>query len=171
MDMDKKNLNTLINLLLFNIGWTACALGGNLTAIIITMQVLLIHLLIVAEDFSELYFIALVSTIGLATDVVLFNTQILKHPAYDYLPPIWMICMWPVFATTLKHGLSFFHGKLGLAAVAGALGGICFYYIGINLSEVEMANSPMIALAVIGLDWGILFPTFIYLAQREKPLT
>lgn len=166
--MDKKKLNTLINLLLFNIGWTACALGGNLTAIIITLQVLLIHLLIVAEDFQELYFIALVSTIGLAADTLLFNTQMLSHPAYAHVPPIWMICMWPVFATTLKHGLSFFHGRFGLAAAAGFIGGILFYYVGIKLSEVEMASSPLIVLAAIGVEWGLLFPTFIYLAQREK---
>lgn len=171
MDLDNKNLNTLINLLLFNIGWSACALGGDITAVIITLQVLLIHLLIVAENFREISFIALVSVIGLTSDVILFNTNLLTHSGYPYLPPIWMICMWPVFATTLKHGLSFFHGRLVLAVVAGAIGGMCFYYVGMQLSEVEMVNSPWVVLPIIGLDWGILFPLFIFLAQGKKSVS
>ncbi len=83
------------------------------------------------------------------------------------LAPLWLACLWPVFATTLMHSFAVLQNRLLLAAVCGALGGALSYIAGVRLSAMEFA-SPLWGPVLLGALWAAVFPLLLQVAARLR---
>ena len=72
--------------------------------------------------------------------------------------------MWVLFATTINHGLSWVKRNWMVSAVAGLAGGPMAFYAGSGLGAITFSD-PIIALAVIGLGWGVLLPLVVLVSD------
>jgi len=114
----------IINVVLFNISWFAIVLSQS--AIVAPMIVgihLVLHWLVMGKGKGELCLIGGVTLCGVVVDQLLFQAGVFNLAGQPSMAPLWLSCLWPIFASTLMHSLAVFQNRIALAAVCGALGG------------------------------------------------
>ena len=159
----------IINLLLFQVGWLVCVIGGDLYAIVYTLLALLAHQWLVADGVAEWKFIAVVAAAGCIWDISMARGGVIDFADASLLGiPLWLVCLWLLFATTFRHCLLWLSNRPGLALALAAVFGPASYWAGSQLSDATLAAPLFAALAVMALGWAILFPTGIYYAGRLK---
>jgi len=159
----------LINLLLFQVGWMVCVIGGNLYAIGFTLPALLLHHWLVLENRAEWKLIAMVAAVGCLWDIGMAESGVIRYADASLLGiPLWLLCLWLLFATTFMHALFWLHRYLRLAAVLAALLGPASYWIGSSLSDASLALPLWFSLGIMACGWAILFPGGLYYAGRLK---
>lgn len=157
------------NLLMFQLGWAVCILGGNLMAVIYSVIALLIHHRYLVKSKSEWQLIGWVVLVGIAWDslLVFLGLIIYSHTGWFSLP-VWMVCLWVLFATTFMHSLFWLARLLWLAAISAAIFGPMSYWAGVNLSDASFGASPITSMMVIAAGWAVLFPVGLYMTGRFK---
>jgi hypothetical protein len=159
----------IVNLAIFQAGWIVCVVGGDLYAIVYTAIALLIHHWYVLEKNSEWQLIAIVTVVGSLWDILMALSGMLYYADSGFLGiPIWLICLWALFATTFMHSLSWFSRYLWIAAVFAAVMGPASYWFGSELSDAYFGTPILISLVVMAVGWSILFPAGIYLTRRYQ---
>ena len=162
-------MNVLYNGVLFNISWLIIVTGESLAIGLATIAVhLALHFRLMGRGMAELKLIAAITAIGLLLDQALFFFGVFLVNGAPATAPLWLSCLWPVFATTLCHAFSAFSTRLLFAAALGAVSGAGSYIVGTRLTAVDFASvlyGPM-TLAVL---WAILFPAYLVLAARMVP--
>jgi hypothetical protein len=114
---------------------------------------------------------ALALWLGLAVELV---HQHLGHvrveQAGEWLPPLWLLSLWPVFASAFMtgHSLAWLRGRPALAALLGAVVGPLSYAGGARLGALSL-ESPRSAL-VVSACWAVSMPALGWLAARLQPL-
>ena len=158
---------TLINLALFQLGWLACVLGGNLYAAGFTLLALSLHHWLVLDNAREWKLIAGVVLVGCLWDATLVQGGVIDYGTASIIGiPLWLVCLWMIFATTFMHSLLWLRRFPWLAALLAAAFGPASYWIGTNLTEAELATPLYLSLAIMAAGWALLFPTGIYFAAR-----
>jgi hypothetical protein len=158
------------NLVSFKAGWLACVLfaaaGNAPLAALSALAVVAMHLLWVPVPRKELLLIAAAVAIGFTWESLLVALGLAVYPGHEsvFFAPYWIVTMWALFATTLNHGMRWTKKTLWLACVAGALGGPMAFYGGMKMGAVVFPE-PALALAAIGLGWGLLLPLLTVLAD------
>ncbi|MFT4608664.1 MAG: hypothetical protein ACI9V8_001637 [Urechidicola sp.] len=159
----------IINLVMFQLGWAVCVLGGNLMAVAFSVIALLIHHRYVVQSKSEWRIIGWVALVGITWDSLLVFFGLIVYPdAIWFSLPIWMVCLWVLFAATFMHSLAWLSRYCWLAVIVGAVFGPMSYWAGIKLSDAFFGASAMMSMAVIATGWAILFPVGIYMTGRFK---
>ena len=159
----------IFNLVIFQLGWAVCVLGGNLLAVSYTLIALLIHQCYLVENKSEWKLIGLVALVGISWDSLLVFSGFILYPDAVWLVlPVWMLCLWLLFATTFLHSLNWLAGYLYLAAGMAAIFGPMSYWAGVEFSDASFGDSINTSLIVIGIGWIILFPLGIFMTGRFK---
>jgi hypothetical protein len=159
----------ILNLAIFQAGWIVCVVGGDLYAIVYTAIALLIHHWYVLEKNSEWQLIAIVTVVGSLWDILMALSGMLYYADSGFLGiPIWLICLWALFATTFMHSLSWFSRYLWIAAIFAAVMGPASYWFGSELSDAYFGTPILISLVVMAVGWSILFPAGIYLTRRYQ---
>ena len=69
----------IINLLLFNIGWLCCVLGGSVVALPVTIVASWIHFSFVSAQRAEVALLVMVTGLGFVIDSLLFSAGILQY--------------------------------------------------------------------------------------------
>ena len=157
----------LLNGLLFQAGWFACVLGGDSIALLAVATVLLLHGLFFIEYKREWYFIIGMALAGIVLDSALtaFGIFLFAIPSLGYIP-IWLACLWFIFATTFNHSLVWLQHRLPLAALLGAVSGTGSYYAGTKLAPVALADPLWLSILQISVCWAILMPLLCLLSRR-----
>lgn len=156
----------IINIVLFNISWVAIVLSqSSLIALIIVGIHLLLHWCVMGKGQDELRLIGGVTLCGVIVDQLLFKAGVFNLAGQPALAPLWLSCLWPVFASTLMHSFVVFQNRIALAVVCGALGGALSYIAGVRLSAVEF-GSPLWGPVLLGTLWAVLFPLVVQSAAR-----
>jgi len=159
----------LLNLAIFQIGWTVCVIGGDLYAIAYTIIALLIHHRYVLEKNSEWQLVAIVTVIGSLWDMLMASSGMIYYPDSTFFGiPIWLICLWVLFATTFMHALSWLNRYIWVAAVFAALLGPASYWFGSELSDAYFGAPILTSLVVMAVGWSTLFPAGIYLTRSYR---
>ena len=79
----------------------------------------------------------------------------------DFMAPLWMILMWPLFATTLNLSMRWMKALSPLlVAIIGALFAPLAYYAGNQLGAVSY-DDITISLAIIAMAWAVLLPALV----------
>lgn len=159
----------ILNLAVFQLGWIVCILYGNLLAITYTVIALVIHQRYQIKTKSEWKLIALVTMVGVSWDSLLVFSGLISYPDASWLGlPVWMVCLWILFATTFMHSLSWLAGYLWLAAGFAAVFGPMSYWAGVELTDASFGASISSSILAIAIGWMILFPAGIYMTGRFK---
>ncbi|WP_085684795.1 MULTISPECIES: DUF2878 domain-containing protein [unclassified Pseudomonas] len=159
-------LERLVNAVLFQIGWLACVLGGNSLWLLLALAVLVIHLRWISSWAQEGRLILSVVIIGTAVDSVLRGMGVFEFKDLSPLIPFWLMLLWALFATTLRHCLQWSARPWWLASLLGAAGGALSYGAGERLAAVHFPLGESPTLIGIALLWAMLFPLLHYLSRR-----
>jgi Protein of unknown function (DUF2878) len=155
-----------VNAMLFNLAWFAIVLTqSSALAPAIVIVYLLAHFRFMGRGRSELLLVVAVTVFGACVDQLLFQGGVFNLAGQPALAPLWLICLWPVFATTLMHAFAGLQHRLFLAVVVGASGGALSYIAGVRLTDIDF-GSPLWGPVVLGLLWAVIFPALLAIAAR-----
>ncbi|WP_101758979.1 DUF2878 domain-containing protein [Oceanicoccus sp. KOV_DT_Chl] len=159
----------LINAALFQLGWFACVLGGDAIAVAALLVVLAIHYQYFSRKPFEWLFIAGVGLTGLAVDTMMAWSGVMQFefPSIGLIP-IWLLCLWIMFALTLNHSLQWLQSKLWLAALLGGVSGPMSYLAGSKLAPVSLLDPVAYSLLPISLCWALLLPLMFYVLRSDS---
>jgi len=163
----------ITNLLLFQLGWFACVLGGAYDQVLIgsmiAIAVIAYHLYRATDAAQELRLLSLALIIGLVFESIVTAQGLARYShgqVFDLIAPLWMILMWPLFATTLNLSMRWLKGLTPLLiALIGALFAPLAYYAGNRLGAVEYDNL-MLSMAIIAIAWAVLFPALVTISLK-----
>jgi Ser/Thr protein kinase RdoA (MazF antagonist) len=159
-------LERVANAVLFQIGWLTCVLGGNSLWLLVALAVLVIHLCCITSWAAEGRLILSVVIVGTAVDSVLRGAGVFAFQDQSPLIPLWLMLLWALLATTLRHCLAWSARPWWLASLLGAVGGALSYYAGGRLAGVQFPYGELPTLIGIGLLWALLFPLLHGMARR-----
>lgn len=159
-----------INGILFNLSWFAIVLThSSVIAVAIVVVHLMAHFRFIGKGTAELRLIAAVTLCGAVVDQSLFRIGVFNLAGQPALAPLWLACLWPVFATTLMHTFAGLQNRVFLAVVFGALGGALSYTAGVRLTTIEF-GSALWGPFILGALWAVFFPLLLVFAARlSKP--
>ncbi|MGK0500552.1 MAG: hypothetical protein ACJAYG_002205 [Oceanicoccus sp.] len=161
---------TLLNALLFQLGWFACVLGGDYIALPFLLVALYLHSRFFIQQKAEWQFIAAVALVGLLLDNLLAISGVMQfsQAGLPYMP-LWLFCLWGLFAITLNHSLVWLKQRLWLAALLGGVSGSLSYFAGSRLTGVILLDPAWQSIIVIGLCWSLILPLLMLLLRRLCP--
>lgn len=158
----------LPNLVLFQIGWFAAALGAangvDWLGPLVIASVVAFHLYRAPDLKRETGLMLLVVLVGLIFESLLALTGWVAYPGHDAVfAPLWMVALWANFATTLNLALRNLRTRAWLLGLLGLFGGPLAYWAGANLGAMTWL-SVWPTLLFIGLGWAALLPVLGRLA-------
>lgn len=163
---------TIVNFILFQVGWLACVLsaakGFPLLGVVVASGIVIFHLWRAHLPLAEVKLILLALLIGAVWDSILVWQGLLIYQQGMLLPflaPYWIIVMWALFATTLNVSLRWLKGRLLFAIIFGAIGGPLAYYAGQRLGAVEFSET-IYALSALLVGWAVFTPLLMMLSDR-----
>ncbi|UCH39769.1 MAG: DUF2878 domain-containing protein [Gammaproteobacteria bacterium] len=160
-----------INLLVFQVGWAVCVIGGDLYAVAFTLPALMLHNWLILGNRGEWRFIVMIALAGCLWDITMVQTGTIQYANASLLGiPLWLLCLWLLFATTFMHALFWLHRYLWLAAVFAAVLGPASYWFGTHLTEARLDPPIIASLGVMAVGWAVLFPFGMYYAGKIKAL-
>ena len=150
-------LKPLANAALFQCGWFACVLGGDSAWLLVGLAVLVIHLLWISSWAEDGALIVGVMLAGTLLDSALRAAGVFQFGEPGPLIPFWLMLLWALLATTLRHCLAWTARPWWRAALLGALGGPLSYYAGSQLAGVQFGYALTPTLAGLAPLWALLF--------------
>ncbi|WP_419811744.1 DUF2878 domain-containing protein [Bacterioplanoides sp.] len=162
-------LKTVINVVLFQLCWLACVVGGNQWALAALLLLVVIHASwIVGQDqlLSEVRLVLPLISLGILFDTILMQIEWLIFPHDSGVTiPFWLMALWLAFASTVRHSMSGILKKPWVAVLFGALGAPWSYYLGDQLGAVTVTTNALIA---ISLFWGLLLLAVCVQLQKTE---
>jgi hypothetical protein len=163
----------LANFLAFQLGWFACVLGaargwpwaGTFAALLLVGA----HLWRVRWSAAEGCLIAAAALLGAVGDTLLARTGWLRYAEGALLPgsaPVWIVALWMLFATTLRHSLAWLQRRPLLSAACGALGGPLAYLGGARLGAL-VVERPAPAYSALAAGWAGATVLLVHMAARH----
>ncbi|EIK69464.1 putative membrane protein [Pseudomonas synxantha BG33R] len=159
-------LKTLANAVLFQCGWFACVLGGDSPWLLAGLAVLSVHLLWISSLADDGLLVLNVTLAGTLLDTLLRTLGVFHFSEPGPLIPFWLIVLWALLATTLRHCLAWSARPWWLAGLLGAVGGPLSYYAGSQLAGVGFGYGTAATLIGLALLWAMLFPLLHGLARK-----
>ena len=159
-------LKTLANAALFQCGWFACVLGGDSLWLLVGLAVLAVHLLWISAWAEDGVLIISVMLVGTAVDTLLRAVGVFQFSEPGPLIPFWLMLLWALLATTLRHCLAWSAQPWWRASLLGAVGGPLSYYAGSQLAGVSFGYGTVPTMLGLGLLWAILFPVMHWIARQ-----
>ncbi|MBS7561531.1 MULTISPECIES: DUF2878 domain-containing protein [Pseudomonas] len=158
----------LANALLFQLGWFICVLSGDSAWLLLGVAILLAHFRWIGSWAGESRMIVGVALIGITLDSFLHWLGVFQFQQVSLLIPLWLMLLWILLGTTLRHCLAWTARPWWLASILGALCGPLSYYAGGRLAGVTFAYGLWPTLLGLGLLWGVLLPLFHVLARPTE---
>jgi Protein of unknown function (DUF2878) len=155
----------IVNGVMFNITWLIIVMSESaVVAPCAALLHLLLHFALMGKGVVELKVIVQVALLGVVVDQLMFYLQVFTVDGRASVPPIWMMCLWPVLATTLMHAFASLRTRFALSAVVGGIGGVASFIAGTRLTDVEFA-SALLGPVIIAVVWAVLFPLLLQLPE------
>ncbi|MCB1119399.1 MAG: DUF2878 domain-containing protein [Chlamydiia bacterium] len=156
----------LINYLSFYVIWIICLWSAvhdrQATALIVTLTYLTLHLKLSKKPRFDLLLIASLTLLGLIQDTILIHTGIIVFHGNPPITPIWLLCIWALFGSTLDSSLFWLQKHPLLAALFGAFGFPICYQIGVSATAATWLIPDPQAWLILALIWFFLFPALFY---------
>lgn len=158
----------ITNFVLFQIGWFACVLAGAydqaVLGCLIAMLVIAYHFYRANEAIQELRLLTVALIIGFIFESIVTSQGFARYShgqVFDVIAPLWMILMWPLFATTLNLSMRWMKSlSTLLVSLVGAIFAPLAYYAGNRLGAVEYDNLTL-SLSIIAIAWAALLPALV----------
>jgi hypothetical protein len=162
-----------LNLVGYQAGWFATVYGAThelpLLGPFVAAILVVVHLNLSARPARSAALIAIVLLFGAFQETVMFKLGLVAYPTNPNAVPVWMLALWPLFATTLSIGLRWFQSRLLIAALAGAVFGPLAYWAGAAAGAIVLPD-PQASLVYLGMAWLAGLPMLLALARwLERP--
>jgi len=160
----------LANIAFFHLGWLGCVAGAGRGLYwlgpALGLALVARHIASASERRAEVRLIALAMALGVVADSALAALHFVTYAGASWPPfaPAWIVVLWALFATTLRHALGFLHGRWALAALLGSVSGPLSYLAGERLGAVSLGVHGLPALAVA---WGLALPILLWASQSR----
>lgn len=102
--------------------------------------------------------------LGLVQETVFINFNLLKYPNEGWLPPLWLLSLYPLFSLTLNSSTRFVNRNLSLAFVLGGIGALFFYIFGEKMDGVAILSPLFYPIAFF--SWGFCLMTLVILNRK-----
>jgi hypothetical protein len=100
--------------------------------------------------------LALATLIGVVVDTTLGATGMISFTGCACVtPPLWMVVLWPCFASLFDDLLRWVPTRPAIAVVLGLVGGPLAYVGGDALGALAFPGGQVIGLAAVGIAWAI----------------
>ncbi|KRP74323.1 membrane protein [Pseudomonas paralactis] len=159
-------LKILTNAALFQCGWFACVIGGDSLWLLVGLAALGVHLLWISSPADDGLLVLNVTLAGTLLDTLLRSLGVFHFNEPGPMIPFWLIVLWALLATTLRHCLAWSARPWWLASLLGVVGGPLSYYAGSQLAGVGFGYGTTTTLIGLALLWAMLFPLLHGLARR-----
>jgi hypothetical protein len=152
--------------------WFAAALLAStpwhLVGALANVVVLAVHVASSGALPRELSRAAFALGLGFAVELVQQEVGGLAAEQAGVLPPLWLLSLWPVFASAMMQGnsLAWVTRRLPLAAVLGAIAGPVSYAGGARLGALRMDG--MRSVVCVGVCWAVAMPTLAWWSRRRE---
>jgi hypothetical protein len=160
------------NVVVYQIVWIVCVAGAGAglyaPGIIAAVLCVAWHVSKARHPRRELALVALAATLGAAFETALFASGWVHMPSsalLGNLTPIWMVCLWAAFATTLNVSLRFLRERLILSSLVGAVGAPLAYHAGAGMGALLWVE-VLPALLAVAAAWALLTPLLMVSARR-----
>ncbi|GAA4649432.1 DUF2878 domain-containing protein [Kistimonas scapharcae] len=166
---------TLANAVLFQLMWFVCVQGHNALALVATVLALLIHARFWVTKHAEWQLIAGFTVMGFLFDS-LINTagwilfsgslRVTNSTVPVVIAPVWLLCLWLMFATTLCHSLLWLNRYPWVSVLLACSAVPLSYYAGGHLSGSVLSQPVVIPLLAEAAIWAILLPSGLRVAGK-----
>lgn len=170
-------MRKVYNFVAFQAAWfatvVAAARGHEWLGIAAASVVLLVHCWIARTRRGELAFLCASVPIGFVVNEFLQRTDAVVGVG-DIWPssmsPLWLLVMWPLFATLFNESMSWMRGRFVVGVVFGVVGAPLSYLGGVRMGAIHVNDDPWHWVTLVALAWGITMPVMLALQQRFTPL-
>ena len=169
----KPRVRNLINVAMFYVCWFGIVLSAPNSAIALPLALTAVALFIYCKSSQNLALdlrtVVLSLLLGVGLDYV-----VLWSGAFSFITPIqfgmhyplWMICLWIIFGTTLRRSLYRVVTRPFLGGLFGALGGPLSYLAAEALHVLSISQPRFQSLFIIGLEWLSLMIAFHFMLRK-----
>lgn len=158
-----------LNLGAFQAAWFATVLGAAhglpWLGPVAVLAAVGLHLVQTHRRSLALGLLLAAALLGFVFEHVLLSAGLVRYPGDPAWVPLWMLALWPLFATTLNVSLAWFKPRPVPAALVGAMAGPLAYAGGEALGAIRLEG---VALWVLALGWAVAFPLLLTLARWSE---
>ncbi len=156
---------SLFNSLCYTAGWFWCVCmgiqGQHILAALGAAFLILVQLYFVKTNNHAMYMQDLLLVVfsiplGISLEMIFMQTNLIKYVnANSMLPPIWIVCLYPLFSLQLNHSLNFIKTSYLVSFGLGFLGAPFSYYAGLSLGAATFLHPLLHTAILIGFGWGL----------------
>lgn len=157
---------TITNVLLFQVGWLVCVLGGSFWGGIFTLVAIIFHFSISGQRFADTTAVLIALVLGFIHEMLLLHGGYIQFVGSAYLPPLWLLCLWVLLGITLNHSLVWIYSRPLWSALLGAISAPLSYLAGVKLSSAEWSSPLLVVLPIIAILWLVVLPLHRFLSLR-----
>lgn len=162
----------VINLLGYDIAWTACILGAARgypwIGVGIAVCTLAVHLAMSPCRRPEAALLVVGAILGVGIDVAMSSSGVYAYTGSGstaaYLAAFFLL--WLNFGTTLRVALRWAWRRLWAGALLGLAGGPLAYWGAAQLGAVTLGEPVWVALATVAAAYGLATPLWLLAARR-----
>lgn len=160
-------MKIFFNVLLYQLIWFLCVLGGNKGAIA-ALPLLLIHLALSGSRGADLKMMGFMIFLGLLVDGTLQQVGFFSFTIPGFPIPFWLMVIWLGLAITPHHSLAWLKNRPLLSAVFGALGGPVAYWAGARLGAASFGWPLLQALGFLSVIWAFIWSLVMFYSVLSK---
>lgn len=164
--ISKALIFTITNVLMFQVGWLICILGGSFWAGLFTLSAITFHLVVSRQRVDDAVAVLIAVALGLLHDLVLLHGGQIQFVESVTHPPLWLVCLWALLGITLNHSLVWIYSRPLWSALLGAVAAPLSYLAGVKLSSAEWSSPLLEVLPIIAILWLAILPLHRFLSLR-----
>lgn len=165
----------IINAILFQITWFACALGSAnnlLWPAIISCAVLAAYQLHPKNKHpNDIKLIVVAILMGLIVDTAWIQLGMISYSTqspFEAIAPLWIIILWIGFALTINHSLSWLTKHPLLPAATGLIFAPLSYFAGVKFGALTFTADPIVITLSLGVVWAICMTVLVKMGQLDN---
>jgi steroid 5-alpha reductase family enzyme/predicted DCC family thiol-disulfide oxidoreductase YuxK len=162
---------------LYTLGWLSIVYFGPRTFFLVPLTFFLITyglqlFLFYRSDQKSLYLSIPLSLyailLGILQELIFVQFHLLEYPHVGLLTPLYIFCLYSLFAQTLNSSLGFLNKNLFLGFLVGGFGSFFAYLSAQKLGSVQILFP--ISYPIIFLCWGLYLTVLLFLNRKLNQL-
>lgn len=163
----------LVNYAILQGAWFGCVLGAAAGALWVAWlsgaAALALHFALLRDRRPDWIVIGAALAVGAVTDTIVRGVGAFDAPSDPWrapLPVSWLLLLWAVFGTSIRHCMGWLRGRLVVAAALGAVGGPLSLMGGARFGAVTLSSDARLVWVAVGLQWAVALPLLVFVGDR-----